>query len=149
MIRSKQLEELRKLDTNLRSLGKATQPSLEKHVMIALVSGEVPKLKPVAAISQNARKKIVTDRYSRNLAFSEVFASCNGFDNEMKQWSGYEKTRLAAVSRYAKEADKVLLKAMDADADAGDISEQLHDAADRAGLKSLTPPVFEEPTVDD
>lgn len=147
MIRPKQLEELKKLHSSLRGLGAAAEPSLEKHVMLALVSGEVPKLKPVKAISDTARKKIVDDRYSRQLAFEEVFASCNGYEAELKAFEAHEKTRLAAVTRFDREAEKILLKAMDPDADAAEIVDQLHNAAERVGLKAIKAPVFTEPGV--
>lgn len=111
--------------------------------MMALVSGEIPKLKPSKDISVTARKKIVTDRYSRSLSFADVFLSCNGYDGEMKVYNAHEKKRVAAMERYRKGADKIMLKAMDSEADAADISEQLHEAAEWSGLKSLTPPKFD------
>lgn len=144
MIRSKQMDELRKLDRELRTLGTATRPSLEKHVMIAITSGETPKLKPVAKISETARHKIIAGGYrsERSLSFGDVFASCNGYEAEMKQFDAYEKTRTAAMARYEKEADKIMLRAMNKDADPEVISEELHEAAERAGLKTLKAPVF-------
>lgn len=146
MIRSKQMDELRKLDKELRNLGAAKQPSLEQHVMIALTSGELPKLKPAAKISQVARQKIIAGGYSssRTLAFGDVFASCNGFEAEKKQYDAYEKTRQAAIGRYSKQAEKLMLRALDKDADAEVISESLHEAAERAGLKTLFAPVIGE-----
>lgn len=145
MIRSKQMDELRKLDRDLRNLGAAKQPSLEQHVMIAITSGEIPKLKPVARISETARRKIIASggySSSRSLSFGDVFASCNGYEAEMKQFGAYEKTRQAALGRYAKEADKIMLRALNKDADPEIISEELHEAAELAGLKKLTAPVF-------
>lgn len=144
MIRSKQMDELRKLDRDLRSLGQAKKPSLEQHVMIAITSGEMPKLRPVAKISDTARHKIIGGRYSgdRMLSFGDVFASCNGYEVEMKQFDAYEKTRAAALARYAKDADKIMLRALNKDADPEVISEDLHEAAERAGLKTLKAPVF-------
>jgi hypothetical protein len=146
MIRSKQMDELRKLDRELRNLGSAKQPSLEQHVMIALTSCELPKLKPVSSISKVARQKIIAGGYSssRVLQFGDVFASCNGFEAEKKQYDAYEKVRQAAIGRYAKEADKLMLRALDKDADAEVISEQLHEAAERAGLKTLVVPALTE-----
>ncbi len=140
------MDELRKLDKELRNLGAAKQPSLEQHVMIALTSGELPKLKPVSIISKVARQKIIAGGYSssRVLQFGDVFASCNGFEAEKKQYDAHEKVRQAAIGRYAKEADKLMLRALDKDADAEIISESLHEAAERAGLKALVVPVLTE-----
>ena len=151
MIRSKQMDELRRLDKELRNLGAAKKPSLEQHVMIALTSGELPKLKPAAKISQTAREKIISSGYtsSRVLAFGDVFASCNGFEAEKKQYDAYERVRQQAIGRYQKDADKLMLRALDKDADAEVISEALHEAAERAGLKTLTAPVMVESTQDD
>jgi hypothetical protein len=142
MIRSKQMDELRKLDKELRNLGSAKRPSLEQHVMIAITSGELPKLKPVAKISETARHKIIANGYSsnRSLAFGDVFASCNGYEAEMKQFDAYERTRKAALSRYEKYADKIMLRALNKDADPEVIAEELHEAAEHAGLKTLTAP---------
>jgi hypothetical protein len=144
MIRSKQMDELRKLDRDLRAIGAPKTPSLEQHVMIALTSGELPKLKPAAKISESARRKIISSGYSsnRNFSFGEVFASCNGYEDEMKQFNAYEKTRQAVLARYGKESEKIMLRAMNKDADAELISEELHEAAERAGLKTLVAPVF-------
>lgn len=144
MIRSKQMDELRSLDQRMRKLGEATKPSLESHVMIAITSGELPKLKPVATISSLARQKIVGSSYrsDRSLAFSDVFASCNGYEAEMKQYKAHEKVRETALSRYSKDAEKIMLRALDKEADAENIAEELHEAAERAGLKSITAPVW-------
>lgn len=138
------MDELRKLDKSLRSLGEAKRPSLEQHVMVALTSGELPKLKSAAKISGVARTKIINSGYSSNrtLSFGDVFASCNGFETEMKQFSAHEKTRASAVSKYTRSADVIMLRAFDKDADAEAISEELHEAAERAGLKSMQVPVF-------
>lgn len=145
MIRSKQMDELRGLDKTLRSLGKAKEPSLQYHVMVALTSGEVPKIKAASQISAVARKKIISSGYSsnRNFGFEEIFASCNGYEAEKKQFDSYEKTRQSAVARYSKDADKIMLRALDKEADAEEISEALHEAAEHAGLKALTAPVFD------
>jgi hypothetical protein len=145
MIRSKQMDELRKLDSSLRKLGEASKPSLEKHVMIAITSGEIPKLKPVSAITAAARSKIIAERYgSRELKFADVFLSCNGYDAEMKQFTAHEKSRSVALTKYSRSAEKIMLRALDKEADAELISEELHEAAERAGLKSITPPVWAE-----
>lgn len=119
--------------------------------MIALTSGELPKLKPVAKISQIARKKIIASSYSssRTLDFGDVFASCNGFEAEKKQYDAYEKTRQVAIGRYSKEAEKIMLRALDKDADAEVISESLHEAAERAGLKTLAAPTIAGGCADD
>jgi hypothetical protein len=132
-------------------LGTVKQPSLEQHVMIALTSGELLKLKPAATISQVARQKIINSSYSSNrtLAFGDVFASCNGFEAEKKQFDAYEKTRQAAIGRYSKEAEKLMLRALDKEADAEVISESLHEAAERAGLKTLTAPMIGEGSSDE
>lgn len=112
--------------------------------MIALCSGEVPKLKPAAIISDTARRRIINDRYGggRELKFGDVFASTNGYAGEMKQWKSYEEKRALAAARFEKEAEKIMVTAMGGEADASEIVEQLHAAADRAGLKSLEAPVF-------
>lgn len=143
------MDELRSLDSRLRKLGEATKPSLEKHVMIAITSGEIPKLKPVAAITAAARSRIVNERYgNRELKLAEVFLSCNGYDAEMKQFTTHEKARGVALSKYSRDAEKIMLRALDKEADAELISEELHEAAERAGLKSITPPVWAECATD-
>lgn len=142
MIRAKQLEELQRLNKSLRESGKINAPSLEKHVMLALVSGEVPKLKPVKAISDTAKRKIVSERYSRNLSFGDVFASCNGYEVEQKQFEAHERTRRAALARFDQDAEKIMIRAMNPESEAADIVEELHCAAERAGLKSIKAPVF-------
>lgn len=116
--------------------------------MIALCSGEVPKLKPAAVISDTARRRIINDRYGggRDLKFSDVFASTNGYEGEMNRWRIHEVKRKSAVARFEKEADKIMVKALDPEADAAEIVDQLQDAADRAGLKSLKAPPFNEAT---
>lgn len=142
MIRAKQMEEIKSLRNRLGALGNGTAPSLERHVMIALVSGEVPKLKPLGAISNAARKLIIEDRYSRRLAFGDVFSSCNGYEVEMKQWNAHEVKRKTALARFDNDAEKIMVKAMDQDADASEIVEQLHEAAERSGLKAIKAPIF-------
>lgn len=151
MIRSKQMDELRKLDRELRALGTAKRPSLEKHVMKAITSGETTKLKPVAVIAATARDRIISGRasYDRRLSFGEVFASCNGYESEMKQFDAYERTRTAAIARYEKDADKIMLRAMNKDADPEVIAEELHEAAERSGLKTLKAPAFGTTSEDD
>lgn len=139
------MDEIKSLKDRLSNLGTGNAPSLERHVMIALVSGEVPKLKPVGAISDTARKRIINDRYSsRDLKFGDVFASTNGYEGEMKQWKEHEAKRKSALARFDRDAGKIMVKAMDAEADASEIVEQLHEAAERSGLKALKTPVFEE-----
>ncbi len=141
----KQLEEIKSLRDRLSSLGTGNTPSLERHVAIALCSGEVPKLKPASVISDLARKKIIGDRYSnRELKFADVFASTNGYEGEMSQWKAHEAKRKAALAKFDKDAEKIIVKAMDSESDAPEIVEQLHDAAERAGLKNLKAPVFGE-----
>lgn len=113
--------------------------------MIALCSGEVPKLKPANVISNTARTRIINDRYSsRDLKFGDVFASTNGYEGEMSQWKIHEAKRKTALARFDKDAEKIMVKAMDTDSDAADIVEQLHDAAERSGLKGIKAPVFGE-----
>lgn len=142
-MKQKQLEEIKSLRSRLSNIGTGSAPSLERHVMIALCSGEVPKLKPASVISDLARKKIIGDRYSnRELKFSDVFASTNGYEGEMSQWNAYESKRKTALARFEKDAEKIMVKAMDSDSDAESIVEQLHDAAERSGLKALKAPVF-------
>lgn len=144
-MKQKQLEEIKSLRSRLSGLGTGNAPSLERHVMIALCSGEVPKLKPAAVISDMARKKIIGDRYSnRDLKFADVFASTNGYEGEMNQWKAHEAKRKTALARFDKDAEKIMVKAMDSESDATEIVEQLHDAAERAGLKTLKAPVFGE-----
>jgi hypothetical protein len=144
MILKKQLDEIKSLHKNLRMLGGATQPNLERHVMLALVSGEIPKLKSVKAISDTAKIKIVSERYWRSLSFGDVFASTNGYEGEMSVFKTYEKQRCAALAKFDKASSPIMLKALSADADASDIAEQLHEAAERCGLKACEPPVFEQ-----
>lgn len=144
-MKAKQLEEIKSLRSRLGSLGTGNAPSLERHVAIALCSGEVPKLKPASVISDLARKKIIGDRYSnRELKFADVFASTNGYEGEMNQWKAHEAKRKAALAKFDKDAEKIIVKAMDSESDATELVEQLHDAADRAGLKTLKAPVFGE-----
>jgi len=146
MIRSKQMDELRKLDNNLRELGAAKKPSLQYHVMRALTSGEIPKIKPVAKISEAARAKIIAGGYhsDRTLNFHEVFASCNGYEGEMKQYEAYEGSRSRKVEAYSRASEKIMLRALNKEADAEEISEALHEAAEKAGLKTLVAPTFDK-----
>lgn len=142
-MKTKQLEEIKSLRSRLSNLGTGNAPSLERHVMIALCSGEVPKLKPAVAISDTARNQIINERYSgRSLKFSDVFASTNGYEGEMSQWKAHEAKRKTALARFEKDAEKIMVKAMDSESDAEAIVEQLHDAAERSGLKALKAPVF-------
>lgn len=143
MIHAKQMTELNRLKTNLECIGACKKPSLEHHVMMALVSGEVPKLKPATDISKTARTRIVTERYSRSLNFADVFLSCNGYEGEMKSYNAYEKMRSKAVDKFKKESDKVMLKALEPDANGEAISSQLHEAADKSGLRDLVTPKFD------
>lgn len=137
------MTELNRLKDKLASIGQCKRPSLEHHVMMALVSGEVPKLKPSSEISKTARKRIVTERYSRTLNFGDVFLSCNGYEGEMKVFNTYEKVRSKAIDKYKKEAEKIMLKALEPDANSELISAQLHEAADKSGLRELEVPKFE------
>lgn len=143
MIHAKQMTELNRLKTNLEGIGVCKKPSLEHHVMMALVSGEVPKIKSAADISKTARTRIVNERYSRSLNFGDVFLSCNGYEGEMKSWNVYEKVRSRAVDKFKKESDKVMLKALEPDANGEMISSQLHEAADKSGLRDLIAPKFD------
>lgn len=145
-MKSKQLEEIKSLRNKLGTLGAGSSPSLERHVMIALCSGEVPKIKPATVISDTARKYIIGERYNsaRSLRFADVFASTNGYEGEMKQWKAYEAKRQAALARFEKDAEKIMVKAMDPESDAAEIVEQLQDAAERSGIKTLKAPVFGE-----
>jgi len=145
MIKTKQLDEIRGLSKKMAAQGDGEAPSLERHVMIALVSGEAPKLKPVGEICETARKRIISGRYGgRELAFGDVFASCNGYEAEMRRWKAYEAQRNKAVDRFNREAEKILVRALDPEADAGDVIEQLHAAASKSGLTGLTAPSFEK-----
>lgn len=142
-MKAKQLEEIKSLRSRLGSLGTGNAPSLERHVMIALCTGEVPKLKPAVVISDTARNQIINERYGgRSLKFGDVFASTNGYEGEMSQWKAYEVKRKAALARFDKDAEKIMVKAMDPEADAPEIVEQLRAAAERAGLTGLKAPVF-------
>ena len=144
-MKQKQLDEIKSLRSRLSSLGTGNAPSLERHVMVALCSGEVPKLKSATAVADTARNQIITERYSgRSLKFSDVFASTNGYEGEMNQWKAHETKRKTALARFDKDAEKIMVKAMDSESDATEIVEQLHDAAERAGLKTLKAPVFDE-----
>ena len=144
-MKAKQLEEIKNLRSRLGGLGTGNAPNLEHHVAIALCSGEVPKLKPASTICDLARKKIIGDRYSsRELKFADVFASTNGYEGEMNQWKAHEAKRKAALARFDKDAEKIIMKAMDSESDAEEIVEQLQGAAERAGLKTLKAPVFGE-----
>ena len=144
-MKTKQLEEIKSLRGRLSSLGTGNTPSLQRHVAIALCSGEVPKLKPASVISDLARKKIIDNRYSnRELKFEDVFASTNGYEGEMRKWNAHEAKRKAALAKFDKDAEKIIVKAMDLESDAPEIVEQLHAAAERAGLKNLKAPVFGE-----
>lgn len=144
-MQKKQLDELKRLDSNLRNTGVVSQPSLKTHVMLALVSGETPKMKPADKISQTARTKIVASSYgSRTLEFADVFASCNGYEAEMKIWKAYEAKRIALVSKYNKASQKIMLSAMSMDAEPERIADLLNEAAESSGLKDLKAPVFNQ-----
>lgn len=145
MIRSVQMDQLRKLDSELRALGVAKEPSLDTHVMIALMSGEVPKLKPAAKVSEVARSKIIgaTYRDERKLKFSDVFASTNGYEADMTRFNAYAKQRERALAEYSRQSEKIMLRAMKKDADPEEISDALHEAAERSGLKALKAPNFD------
>jgi hypothetical protein len=144
-MKQKQLEEIKSLRCRLGNLGNINPPSLERHVMVALCSGEVPKLKTSKAVADTARNQIISERYGgRTLKFSDVFASTNGYEGEMSQWRAHEAKRKAALAKFEREADKIMIKAADTDADASEIAEKLHNAAAQSGLTEIKPPVFGE-----
>lgn len=135
------LKQLQALQSQYRThlkIGMREQPDLKKHVKLAIVSGELPKLRPVAELTKLAREEIVNERYADSLAFSKIFVSCNGYEGEMKEWKRYEAERQKFVRSYRKVADPLIRRAeLNDRADAEEISEALEQAVVDSGLAGL------------
>lgn len=136
MLREKQRNELKaKFEATIRH-GRINPPDLVKHVALALASGESPKLRPAKEIVQSGRLRLIEERYTddRKLRFSDVFASCNGYEVEKAQFDAYEAGRQRLVKPLRRLADKLNLRALNADADAEQIVEEFETAVDESGL---------------
>ena len=136
MLREKQRNEIRnKFAATLRH-GQVMEPDLVKHVALALASGESPKLKTTREIVKAGRLRLIEEssRYERRLAFSDVFASTNGYELEMQEFTAYETGRQKLLKPLRRLADKLNLRALNADADAEKIIEEFETAVDESGL---------------
>ena len=135
----KQLEALRKQHKeNLERKG-VEEPSLNKAISLAIISGQALRLRKPQEIMESARKVIADcscsyGRSERTLKFSEIFDFTS---TELEEYRKAAKQREVMVKSYSKVADKIMRRAeMDEAADATDLSEQLAEAAHEAGLIS-------------
>lgn len=131
----KQLESLRSQHvTNLKRKD-IPEPSIDKAIALALISGQPVALHRTAEVLEAARKVIADcscHRGERTLKFSEVFAFKS---DELTAYQQAKKRRDAMIRAYSSVADRVLRRAeMDDNYDATQASDDLAQAAHEAGL---------------
>lgn len=112
-------------------------PSVQCHIVHALVRGEtVPQLNPLE-ISNAAREAVASCSYGgdRTLKFGQVFRAPASYTKAKRDFDVANERTEKAAAKYKKEADTLLLKAELSDAaDADEVSAELRLLAIKHGI---------------